>query len=87
MLAWTGLAFFLCVVVGDGVAICEGTIVSVGVGVRVGIRVGIRIGIRVGIRGSGVWVGGGIMTCVCWVSTTGAVYVLPVVPPDEPPPP
>jgi hypothetical protein len=36
-------------VVGDGVAVGEGTKVTVGVGVLVGIRVGILVGIFVGV--------------------------------------
>jgi hypothetical protein len=47
--ACTGLAFFFGVEVGDGVAVGEGTKVTVGVGVLVGIRVGILVGIFVGV--------------------------------------
>ena len=88
MAACIGRAFFFGVVVGDGVAVGEGVNVTVGVGILVGIRVGIRVGILVGMRsGSGVLVGMTTTGCCCWVSITGAVYVLPVEPPDEPPPP
>ena len=74
--------------VGDGVAVDEGINVTVGVGILVGIRVGIRVGMLVGIRiGSGVLVGMTTAGCCCWVSITGAVYVLSVEPSDEPPPP
>ena len=89
MAACIGRAFFFDVfgvVVGDGVAASEGVNVTVGVGILVGIRVGIRVGILVGMRsGSGVLVGMTTTGC-CGVSITGAVYVLSVEPPDEPPP-
>jgi hypothetical protein len=84
VLACTGLAFFFGVVVGEGVTGGDGVIVSVGVGILVEIRVGILVGMR---GGSGVLVGIATMLWVCCVSATGAVYVLPVEPPDEPPPP
>jgi hypothetical protein len=71
-------------VIGDEVAVGEGVKVTVGVGILEGIRVGIRVGIR---SGSGVLVGMTSTGCCCWVSITGAVYVFPVEPPDEPPPP
>jgi hypothetical protein len=88
-LACTGFAF-LGVFVGDGIAVGEGVSVSVGVGGLVGIRVGILVGIFVGgvllkmafLYSISRWLDSGWL-----VSSTGAVYVLPVEPPDEPPPP
>jgi len=44
-----GLAFFVGVVVGEGVVDGEGAMVRVGVGALVGIHVGILVGIVVGV--------------------------------------
>jgi hypothetical protein len=71
-------------VVGEGAIVSEGVNVTVGVGILVGIRVGILVGMRVG---SGVLVGIATTGWGCCVSATGVVYVLPVEPPDDPPPP
>jgi hypothetical protein len=50
--------------------------------------VGIHVGILVGMRsGHGVLVGMTTNGRLCCVSTTGALSVLPVEPPEEPPPP
>jgi hypothetical protein len=70
-------------VIGEGAVVGEGVNVTVGVGILVGSRVGILVGMR---SGSGVLVGMTATGCCCWISITGAVFVLPVEARDEPPP-
>jgi hypothetical protein len=75
----------LGIVVGDGVAVGEGVIVTVEVGIRVGILDEIFVGVELNMAflySINFWLDSGWL-----VSTTGAVCVLPVEPPDEPPPP